>query len=417
MQNSLFRKQAIEYQKNRLHGDVIVMPSRSYLLISIFLIVWLICLTVWLVASTYTRQETVQGWLEPSAGVVKLFADSSNGKIRQILVGEGEYVEQGQALIIINGDRILSNGDSLENTLVAQYQHQATIIQQQLLRSGTIHQAQLQDIQQQINSSEQDLVQLNAQIETLRQRSSILAKRLNNVQEMTESGHVSSTDFEKLIDQQLALQSDSQALLREKVKLVDRSQHLNMQLTLLPQEHQNLLAKYHAQLTDIERDLVQLEGRRAYTLRASRTGTVTNLQAQLGQQTSLSLPLLSIVPRHSNIEAKLLVPVSAAGFIQTGQSLDIRYHAFPFQKFGLYQGHITSISDSVIMPNEVHGSPIKINQPAYLVKAKLSQPYISAYGNNVLLKPGMTLSADVKLSERSLLEWLFEPLYSLQGRI
>jgi membrane fusion protein len=29
----------------------------------------------------------------------------------------------------------------------------------------------------------------------------------------------------------------------------------------------------------------------------------------------------------------------------------------------------------------------------------------------------MTISADIQLGERSLIQWLFEPIYSLQGRL
>jgi membrane fusion protein len=417
MQSNLFRKQALEHQKNRLHGDVMVMPAHSYIHICIFLLIWLIALITWLATSSYTRQQTVQGWLEPSSGIVKIFAETSNGKIRQVLVREGEFVSEGQPLLIVNGDRIMSNGSSLETTLLQQFQYQTSIITEQIERSKVIQQMQQQDIDQQISAAKLDLQQLDAQIDTLEKRKNLLAKRVNNFRDMTDSGHISTTDLDNLLEQQLALQNDYQALQRERVNLHERVQHLHTQSRLKPQEYQNELASYNRQLSDIEKDSLQLEGRRAYTLRAPRAGVIANLQAQLGQKTDSALPLLSIVPTNSDIEAKMLVPVSSAGFIQAGQHIDIRYHAFPFEKFGLYKGKITSISDSIIMPNEVHSSPIKVNQPAYLIKAKLMQTHVDAYGKPVNLKAGMTLSADVQLSERSLFEWLLEPVYSLQGRI
>jgi len=40
-----------------------------------------------------------------------------------------------------------------------------------------------------------------------------------------------------------------------------------------------------------------------------------------------------------------------------------------------------------------------------------------AYGNNISLKAGMTFSADVDLSQRTLMEWLMEPLYSITGKL
>ena len=55
--------------------------------------------------------------------------------------------------------------------------------------------------------------------------------------------------------------------------------------------------------------------------------------------------------------------------------------------------------------------------PLYLKWADLEQNWVSAYGEKLLLKPGTTLSADIKLGQRSLIEWLLEPLYSIKGRL
>tara|TARA_B100000929_G_scaffold260990_1_gene225517 strand:+ start:31 stop:234 length:204 start_codon:yes stop_codon:yes gene_type:complete len=62
-------------------------------------------------------------------------------------------------------------------------------------------------------------------------------------------------------------------------------------------------------------------------------------------------------------------------------------------------------------------SPVPIQEPVYLVRAELNSRKIEAYGQELSLKIGMTLSADIKLKDRSLLEWLLEPLYTLHGKL
>ena len=52
----------------------------------------------------------------------------------------------------------------------------------------------------------------------------------------------------------------------------------------------------------------------------------------------------------------------------------------------------------------------------YRVTARLDSAAVQAFGQQIALKSGMTLSADIRLSQRSLLQWLLEPLYSLRGR-
>jgi len=83
----------------------------------------------------------------------------------------------------------------------------------------------------------------------------------------------------------------------------------------------------------------------------------------------------------------------------------------------LYEGVIDSISKTLLRPNEIANLPVSLQEPVYRVVAQLKHPTVKAYGKDFPLKPGMTLSADVRLSERSLIQWLFEPVFSLQGRI
>jgi membrane fusion protein len=40
-----------------------------------------------------------------------------------------------------------------------------------------------------------------------------------------------------------------------------------------------------------------------------------------------------------------------------------------------------------------------------------------AYGKPEVLKPGMLVDADILGERRALVEWLFEPLYSLAGSV
>lgn len=192
---------------------------------------------------------------------------------------------------------------------------------------------------------------------------------------------------------------------------------LRSELQLLPQEHAANRVQLQKQVSELTQQITQVNGQREYTVIASRDGIISNLHLKPGQSVSANQALLSIVPNDSDIAAQLLVPVRAAGFLFTGQHIDIRYDAFPYQKFGLYAGELTSISSTVLLPNDIPDAPIGIQEPVYLVTAKLQSSSVEAFGKPVNLKPGMTFSADIELSERSLIEWVLEPILSLKGRL
>lgn len=416
MIQELFRRQAIEQQTNRLHGDVLLLPKLSHTLISSLLLVWVIIVLIWLFNSTYARQETVPGWLEPSTGMVRVYSEGI-GKIEQILVINGESVTEGQPLLIVNGDRVLADGKNLETLLLTEYETQRSKLNDQLARAEEIYQTRSQDISNRITSAHEDMELLDRQMKTLEQRHILVSGQVERYRALKKDGHVSSADFDAIIEKELALRTERQELAREQVNQRNLVKQLQTEQTLLPEDHANALDQIQAKLSDIAQQIAQLHGQRAYIVKAPRAGVVSNLQARLGQQTRSDIPLLSLVPENTRLNAHLLIPVRAAGFVEPGQRLEIRYDAFPYQKFGLYQGEIVSVSDAVLLPNEISDAPIAVQEPVYRVLAELSEPFVSAYGRNIPLKAGMTLSADVRLSERTLIEWLLEPLYSLKGRL
>ncbi len=104
------------------------------------------------------------------------------------------------------------------------------------------------------------------------------------------------------------------------------------------------------------------------------------------------------------------------GFIAPGQTVAIRYQAFPYQRFGSAKGRITEIARTLIAPNEVALS-VPLQEPVYRVTVALEAQTVKAYGAEMPLQAGMVLDADIWVDQRRLLEWVFDPLYSLTGKL
>ncbi len=412
----LFRDQALSQQADRLHGDVLLHPKMSHLFILGFLLLWLCAVVYWLAGSTYARKETVLGWLEPSVGVLRVYAESA-GIIKHVLVQEGDLVEKDQPLVVVNGDRILADGVHLEALLLEEYEVQRQRLNQQIERTQNIYLSKVKDIERRVAAAQEDLVLLDQQISTLDKRYDLISGQVVRFRQLHLSGHVSLEDLNTVLERELELRSESQALLRNKVNQRNRVEQLEIEQQLSPDEHANSLNQLNSRMSDIARQMAQLHGQRAYVIKAARDGRVSNLQAREGQKAQRSSPLLHIVPQSVVLSARLLVPVRSIGFVEAGQSLNIRFDAFPYQKFGLYGGEITQVSNSVLLPDDLLNTTIPVREPVYRVSATLTTNSVHAYGRDFALKSGMTLSADVQLGDRTLIQWLLEPIYSLKGRL
>jgi membrane fusion protein len=58
-----------------------------------------------------------------------------------------------------------------------------------------------------------------------------------------------------------------------------------------------------------------------------------------------------------------------------------------------------------------------VKEPVYRVDVKLERQHVIALGKEIALRPGMLVNADILLERRTLLEWLFEPVLQLRGRL
>lgn len=158
-----------------------------------------------------------------------------------------------------------------------------------------------------------------------------------------------------------------------------------------------------------------MEGRRGYELRAPKAGRITALQASVGQVVDPAKPLMTWTPDGGSLRAELYVASRAIGFVKPGQRVRMLYDAFPYQKFGPAWGEVQEVSATVLAPAEMTAA-VPVQEPVYRVTARLDAQSMRAFGADTPLQPGMALTADVILEERSFAEWLLEPLLALRAR-
>jgi len=124
------------------------------------------------------------------------------------------------------------------------------------------------------------------------------------------------------------------------------------------------------------------------------------------------------VPQHAPMQAELLAPSSAVGFIHKGGRVLLRYSAFPYQKFGEYWGTVVSVSRAALNAEEVKNllggaPPSKQNGPFYRVVVEPDTQIVNIYGEELTLPAGMQAHAYALLERRQLYEWVLEPLYDI----
>lgn len=241
-------------------------------------------------------------------------------------------------------------------------------------------------------------------------------EKLDNNEALFRKGYLSNTILSDFHEQFLESLESYDLLKNDIAEIEIKISLLESELNLLPEKHQLKVAEIKRQLSQLNVEKVKLNNQFEFIYKAPEQGVVTAIHPNVGTRVSTDTPLFSIIPSNSPLEIELLLPTRSAGFVRDGDQVNIRFDAFPYQKFGILTGEVSNIDKALILPSE-SVLPVQINEPVYRVRAILKQQYISAYGEQFPLKVGMIADADIVLEKRSLLEWLLDPIYAVTGKL
>ena len=218
------------------------------------------------------------------------------------------------------------------------------------------------------------------------------------IYDLKDKEYISVEEFQLKQDNYMSQKVTLQSYEREKIS--KQSELANKQLVQksLGSKLDNELSMLDRQIAANQQESLENKARDSLILQANSAGHIASINAEVGQFISPNIPVMNIVPSPSHLEAHLFVPSAAIGFIRIGQSVKLRFQAYPYQKFGQGQGKITSISATTMNPQQLtnfgefsQGMSLNQNEPVYLVKVTLNQQTVKAYGESKPLKVGMLL--------------------------
>lgn len=414
---SIYRRQALQAQSLAQHGPAILLPSNRIYLISTCLVAWVAAIVWFLLHYSFAEKVTVTGYVLSNQPSIAIGPKENVGIVSDIYVQNGERVQQGKALL-----RITRPNHVLLGTIATDEQLQLLNQQLNLLILNQTQRKTEMDGQGK-HLDEQRTAALQ-QRQALYQQNALLEERIAlNLAQVSKLGGLFSKRLiaqEALTNSQqslLGLQQQQSQLNSQISELTARLAQIDAQQSQLQQQLMQLSTQTKLNQLPVKQQIGQLQAQQAYTIYAPRDGVISNLHAQLGDDISRFNVLMKLSPEQQSFTAVMAIPTNAAGFIAEQQQVSLRLDAFAYQKYGSIHATITKIPRTITMPNESQAHAVSVAQPVFMVEANILQTFIEAKGEKFPLKEGMTLQADVTLSERSLLEWLLSPLYSVKGSL
>ena len=411
---TLFRPEVTEFRRRRLWGEVKLAQPPSLLIWTAVLSLTSAAIILALVFGTYVRKESVRGYLVPEGGLVNVTA-TQGGRITRVNVKEGQHVEAGAPLLELSRESV---GASTGQVLQAQIFQVDQEISDAKLKQQSNHltlRSNAKRLQDQIATNFGYRSLLLKRLDDKTQALALLKDELSKLETLAEKGYAPQLQVNEKKQQILAAQDDLNSLDSQRATLDGTIRDLKSQFDAIPASETNTAAQSNAELALLEEKRIDLSATQRSIERAPVSGLISNFQGEIGQTPATDQALVSIMPDGSALQAELLVPTSAAGFLKVGDEARLQIDAYPFERFGFVTGRILSISKSVVSPRD-YLAPIEFKEAVYRVHVILDRDFVIAYGQNKPLRPGMALSADIIIDKKPLWHQLFDPILASQKR-
>lgn len=415
---SLFRKEAMEFRKVKLHGEILITNPLSMTVLTTISCVIAFLLVSYLVWGEYTQKQRVKGFLVPDKGLIRVYA-TQQGTIIKLHVTEGEHVEKGQLLYTQNSEKVSGSGVSTQSAIIDNLLSREESFEEERERIIALHASTLKKSQTQLTAYQEERHQLKAHEGIILEQIALLEDNLARYESIAKEGYVSKLQVDEKKKELLNTKSTHRQIIRQQLVLARDIQALEESIKTAELRRENDLATLDRNKLSTQQSLLENDTRREVAITAPISGIVTGIIAKPGQTVGTG-SLLSILPDGSELQAELYAPSQAISFIAPGSDVLLRYVAFPYQKFGQHQGKVVNVSRVALSGKdlqEIIATPVGQQAQFYRITVSLPNQNILAYGNPEPLQAGMDVEADILIDTRKLYEWLFEPLYSISGKI
>lgn len=419
------------------------------------IVLWAVCifvfgLIVWAAIGQLDIIASAEGKLVPRS-LLKIVQPAEAGVVRQLLVAEGDVVAAGQVLARLDPTLASAEKAGIASDLGIQYMQirrlRAEMDELPMLPKAGDDASLYGQVQNQY------LAHRKSYLDGLEQEKSMLAKAeherrgaaetLGKLEQTLPTYQRSAAAFAKLekegyiaglaaadkqreaIEKSSDLDAQRSAVAALNATVDAQQMRIRQLRSTYQSELQKELAEINAKIAQLEPSLKKTAYREGLMeLRAPQDGVIKDLATTtIGAVVQPGTVVLSLVPKGERLYADVNIRNEDVGFVQVGQSVQIKLIAYPFQKYGMLTGKVIHISADATEPNKTSGAenssistsgegdPLAVGQSTYKARVELlAQTLVQSKGNKLALTPGMRVVAEINQGRRTVLEYLLSPV-------
>ncbi|MFM7632002.1 MAG: HlyD family efflux transporter periplasmic adaptor subunit [Betaproteobacteria bacterium] len=353
----------------------------------------LVCFLIWAAQAELEQVTRAPGQIIAS-GRTQIIQASDGGVLQALRVNEGDTVERGQLLALLDSQKLQA---AFQETRARELALRATVarLQAELIGGEPNFAPEIAGYPQfktnQLALLHKRRASINEETASLRKLLELAQRELAMTSPLVSTGDVSQADVLKLERQVADLQS----------------QITNRQNKYL-QDTQAELSRAEEELAGVQQMLAQRADLLSRTeLRAPMRGVVKNIRmTTIGGTLKPTEELMQIVPIEKELVVEARIRPTDIAFIHTGQAASVKVDAYDYTLYGWLDGKVSYLSPDTLTEDLKQGE-----QAYYRMLVRAEGKHIGGqHGQSIQLQPGMTVSVEVKTGKNTVLRYLAKPI-------
>lgn len=382
---------------NDLNAALQTEKHRGIFSVTVLFAVLLAIFAVWAYHSPLEEVTRGQGSVIPSSRD-QIVQSLDPGIISEIKVREGDVVEKGQVLMLLDDTRssaVLRESEAKVNNL------QAIAARLRAEAYGTAL-AFPEGLPAELKARETAAYQarrraMSEALSGLSQSKAMLDREIAITEPMVAQGVMSEVELLRMKRQSAELMQ--QIAERRNKYLTDASNELVQTESELAQARENMAMR----ADPVERSQI----------RAPLHGVVKNIRINtVGGVVQAGQDILEIVPLNDKLLVQAYISPKDVAFIRPGQDAVVKISAYDYAIYGGMEGKVTLISPDTLQDDR-RSSTLKLNpDEAYyriLVETTGSR-MTDSNGKPLDITPGMTATVDIRTGEKTVFQYLIKPI-------
>lgn len=264
-------------------------------------------------------------------------------------------------------------------------------------------------MQTKISQRKQELKRDSSRVKSLKQQLDVVQEQVKIRSALVKKGVVPKTD---LLDRQAELAEIRTDYIQSNANVAVAKEAINEAQDNLSEIENKFIEQIKldtgivtAEIAELKEQLIKFSDRvDRLHIRSPVSGYVTSLAVNtIRAVIEPSQVLLEVVPVDKELIVESKVSTQDIGHVHVGQEAVIKVGSYDPQRFGVIEGEVSRISPSTYLDEE--------NQPYYKAQIVLAKKHLGMQPGKYKLIPGMTVTADIRTGEKTVLDYLLKPVY------